>query len=324
MFSLSKKKKELNISEILRGKLVCQECGKSFSLEKIPPFTLSKCPYCQDYNFIPKLVRGYCIFKPLGGGGTGCVYKAYDLEKKQYVAIKMLQEIEINKDEAVFSRFLREYAIGRKVSTHPNFCKTYDFFELDSYNYMVLEFIEGNRLDKIISPEGLPEVKLVVLWGLQILSALQHMYTFDYLYRDLKPQNILITDKEKNVKIIDFGLSCKKQETGIKTGIIEGSPEFNITPERSNFDVEDMYSEIYGLGMLMYFCLTGNPFYRTSTVKELVNLHNKPLRVSDLSQKMAQIHPELVVVIDRMIKNNPSERFQTYKGAYQALEAVKL
>lgn len=324
MFGFSKKKKELNIAEILNGRLVCQKCGKSFSLEKFPPFTLSKCPHCQDYNFIPNLVRRYCIFKPLGGGGAGCVYKAYDLEKNQYVAIKTLQESERNKDEAVFSRFLKEYAIGKKVSAHPNFCKTYDFFELNDYNYMVLEFVEGRRLDKIISIENLPELKLVVLWGLQILSALQHMYRFDYLYRDLKPQNILITDKEKNVKIIDFGLSCKKEETGIKTGIIEGSPEFNITPERSNFAAEDMYSEIYGLGMLMYFCLTGKTFYKTSTVKDLVNLHSKPLRVSDLSQKMVHIHFQMAAVLDKMIKNNPSERFQTYKEAYQALEAVKI
>jgi serine/threonine protein kinase len=324
MFVFSKKKKELNISEILKGKLVCQKCEKSFPLENLPPLTLSKCPYCQDYNFIPKLVKRYCIFKPLGGGGGGCVYKVYDLEKNRYVAIKTLQESENSKDAAVFLRFLKEYAIGKKVSTHPNFCRTYDFFELNSYSYMVLEFVEGNRLDKIISPENLPELKLVVLWGLQILSALQHMYRFDYLYRDLKPQNILITDKGKNVKIIDFGLSCKKEETGIKTGIIEGSPEFNVTPERSNFATEDMYSEIYGLGMLMFFCLTGKTFYNALTVKELVNLHNRPLRVSDLSQKMVYIHSGIAVVIDKMIKNDPSERFQTYKEVCQALEAVKI
>lgn len=323
MLWFSKKKRELNVSEILNGKLVCQKCGKSFPLKKFPPFTLSKCPYCQDYNFIPNLVRRYCIFKPLGGGGVGCVYKAFDLEQNRYVAIKTLQENDTNKGEDILSRFLKEYVIGKKISEHPNICRTYDFFEMSGYYYIVLEFVEGTRLDKIINIEKLPEAGLVVLWGLQILSALQHMYNLGYLYRDLKPQNILITEKEKNAKIIDFGLTCKKEETGYKNGIIEGSPEFNITPERFSFAVEDMYSEIYGLGMLMYFCLTGKTFYKASNVKELVSLHNAPLRVSDLSQKMAQMHSEIAAVIDKMIKKNPSERFQTYKEAYQALETIK-
>ena len=325
MFRFFKKKEELNISEILNGKLVCRKCGKLFFIEKLPSFSLSKCPYCKEYNFIPKIVRRYYIFKLLGGGGSGgAVYKAYDLEQKRYVAIKAVQKNEYSKDKTAFSRFSKEYAIGKEVSAHPNFCKTYDFFEFNSYNCIVLEFVEGHRLDKIISPENVPEVKLVVSWGFQILSALQYMYGFGYLYRDLKPQNILITDKEKNIKIMDFGLSCRKEETGIETEIIEGSPEFNITPERSDFAKEDMYSEIYGLGMLLYFCLTGKAFYEAPTAKELVSLHSKHLSVSEMSQKMASIHSGIAEVIDKMIKNNPSERFQNYEEACNALKAVKL
>ena len=85
-----------------------------------------------------------------------------------------------------------------------------------------------------------------------------------------------------------------------------------------------MYSEIYGLGMLMYFCLTGKTFYKVSIVKEPVNLHNAPLRVSDLSQKMAQMYSGIAAVIDKMIKKNSSGRFQSYKEAYQALERIRI
>lgn len=323
MFGFQKNKKEFSFSEIKKGNLSCEKCNKSFSIKDMPPFTMAKCPYCTEYNFIPCTIRNYCIFKPLGGGGGGSVYKAYDVELERIVAIKTLCESSISgSKEVALAVFLKEYAIGKKMRDHQNICNTYDMFEWNAGYYMVLEFVDGFRLDKLVQPEQLPAPMDVIYWAKQILSALQHLYNLGYLYRDIKPQNILIANAGNLLKIIDFGLSCKIEEANEKHDVIEGSPEFNIAPERMNFRGEDMRSEIYGLGMLMYFCLTGKPFYKANTVKELISLHNAPLRVSDLSKKMTSVPSDLAVVVGKMIKKEPELRYQSYKEAYIALESI--
>ena len=324
-FELSdKEKKEFDFLEIKKGNLYCEKCSKLFSIKDMPPFTLAMCPYCSEYNFIPCTIRNYCIFKPLGGGGGGSVYKAYDMEFERYVAIKTLRDTSLSESaESDLGIFLKEYAIGKKMHEHPNICKTYDMFEWNGCYYMVLELIEGFRLDKLITPDHLPSPGDVIYWAKQILSALQHLYNYGYLYRDIKPQNILISGNNV-VKIIDFGLSCKIDETYEKHGTVEGSPEFNIAPERLSYAGEDMRSEIYGLGMLMYFCLTGKTFYKACTVKELISLHNAPLQVSDLSKKMNNVPRELAQVIGKMIKKEPELRFQSFKDAYVSLESLDI
>ncbi|MEI6054698.1 MAG: serine/threonine-protein kinase [Lentisphaerota bacterium] len=325
MFGFQKSKKEFSFAEIKKGNLSCEKCNKSFSIKNMPPFTLAKCPHCSEYNFIPCTIRNYCIFKPLGGGGSGSVYKAYDIELSRYVAIKTLCASSISGSaETALGVFLKEYAIGKKMHEHQNICKTYDMFEWNAGYYMVLEFVDGFRLDKLVQPEHLPSPKDVIFWAKQILSALQHLYNLGYLYRDIKPQNIIIASVGNLLKIIDFGLSCKVDEANEKRNVIEGSPEFNIAPERVTFSGEDMRSEIYGLGMLMYYCLTGNTFYKANTVKELISLHHAPFRVSDLSKKLTNVPTDLAIAVGKMIKKEPELRYQSYKEAYIALESIAI
>ena len=325
MFGLFKEKKGINFQEIRKGNIACEKCSKHFSFKDMPPFTMAKCPYCSEYNFIPCIIRNYCIFKPLGGGGAGHVYKAYDAELERFVAIKTLRNTslaEFGNSDAALAVFLKEYAIGKKMHDHPNICKTFDMFEWNGSSYMVLEFIDGFRLDKLVAPEHLPSPKDVIYWMKQILSVLQHFYNGGYLYRDIKPQNILIA-ANNTLKIFDFGLSVKLDELNSNDKLtIEGSPEFNIAPERLNLKKEDMRSEIYGLGMLMYFCLTGKTFYKANTVEELIRLHNASLTVSDMSRKMNNVSPLLSAVVGRMIKKEPELRYQSYKEVYMVLESL--
>ncbi|HBM17085.1 MAG TPA: hypothetical protein DD381_12185 [Lentisphaeria bacterium] len=328
MFGFFKEKKAFNLQEIRKGNISCENCSKSFSIKNMTPFTMAKCPNCSELNFIPSFVnQNYCVFRPLGGGGCGSVYKAYEIELKRFVAIKMLkssssmQETESN--ESDLALFLKEYAIGKKMHEHPNICKTYDMFDWNGSYYMILEYIEGFRLDKLVVPENLPVVKDVIYWAKQLLSVLQHLYNRGYLYRDIKPQNILVSDNNL-IKIIDFGLSAKMEEINFQKSVVEGSPEFNIAPERLNFAGEDMRSEIYGLGMLLYFCLTGKTFYKAETVKELIRLHNSPIALADLSRKMTNVPADLAVVVGRMIKKEPEQRYQSYKEVFLALEALEV
>lgn len=325
MLGFQKGRKEFSFAEIKKGNLSCEKCNRIFAIKDMPPFTLAKCPHCAEYNFIPSIIRNYCIFKPLGGGGCGCVYKAYDDELERIVAIKTLSESSMSDARGDhLATLLKEYAIGKKIHEHQNICKTYDFFEWNSVYYMVVEFVEGFRLDSLVQPEQLPSPRDVVSWAKQILSAIQHLYGLGYLYRDIKPQNIIIANSGNLLKLIDFGLSCRISEAKEKHDVIEGSPEFNIAPERINFSGEDMRSEIYGLGMLMYFCLTGKPFYKAHTVKELISLHTASLRISDLTRKMTGIPPSLAVIVGKMIKKEPELRYQTYKEAYTALESASI
>jgi serine/threonine-protein kinase len=199
------------------------------------------------------------------------------------------------------------------LGEHQHLNKVVDFgLDGDEY-FAVFEFIEGTRLDQLIdSPVKRPE-KQIVLWGMQILSAEQHMYNKGFIFRDLKPQNIMI-DKNGNAKLFDFGLAMSIDEALNNTSNqIQGSPYY-LPPERIVGTGESQHSEIYSLGMVMFHVLAKTPYYSADDIKTLVSKHVVSLRVNQVKSKLPhKTNPKLVEVIEKMIARLPENRYATYK-----------
>jgi len=195
------------------------------------------------------LSNRYEIIEKIGAGGMSIVYKAKCNKLHRYVAIKVLRE-EFASDEAFVSRFRVEAQSAASLS-HPNIVSIYDVGYEDHIHYIVMEYIHGKTLKQIIEEEAPFTSERVLSVAMDIASALQHAHKKNIIHRDIKPQNILITD-EGVLKVADFGIArAVDSSTVVTTGNAIGSVHY-FSPEQARGGYIDKTSDIYSLGIVMY------------------------------------------------------------------------
>lgn len=332
MFGFFKKKNDnekeekafdFKLADLNKSVIDCSNCGKEFSLDNIAPLTVSKCPNCENPYFIPLKINDYWLIQPLGGGGMGSVYKAMHYKNEKIVIAMKVLPRKAKKDQHLIHALLNEATIGKSFGKHPHLISIIDYgLYIDEY-FSAMEFVEGRRLDQIIEEKEQVSQKFALLWGLQLLSAEQRIYDSGYLFRDMKPQNIII-DKQGNVKLFDYGLclSLSEARNGTTSEMVEGSPLF-MPPERIKGDPEDMNSEIYSVGMVLFNILTGKTYYNSNDAYNLAKKHVQSLRVANVASRMSSnIKPNVSRIIDKMIARAPQDRYQTYKEVATDLNAA--
>ena len=307
------------LASLNEGVISCPKCGLDLEITTYTPLSIDRCPNCETPVFIPLLLKDYWLYEPLGGGGMGSVYHAFHKDNDEVeFAVKVLPR-ERREDPYLIEALMTEAKICWQLGEHQHLNSAVDFGRFSNEYYAVFEYIEGTRLDQIIdSPVQRPE-KQIILWAMQILSAEQHMYDKGFLFRDLKPQNIMI-DKNGNVKLFDFGLAMPIDNALHNTSDkIQGSPYY-MPPERIVGAGESQYSEIYSLGMVLFHILAKQPYYSAEDIKSLVSKHVVSLRVNNIRTKLPHMtDPELVGVLEKMIARIPERRYQTYKEVAAAL-----
>ena len=302
-----------SLSLLENGKIKCPGCGEEILISDCADLSLSRCPSCGTPNFIPKLIKDYWLYEPLGGGGMGSVYHAFHKTNPKFeFAVKILPRNR-KEDKELVNAILNEANIGKQFGRHPHVTIVYDFGFQNNEYFAVYEYIDGIRLDQIIESSVKRPLKQIVLWGMQILSAEQHIFDSGYLFRDLKPQNVMI-DRNGNVKLIDYGLAMSVDEARVNNSDeIQGSPYY-IPPERITGSGEGQHSEIYSLGMLIFHVLAKQPYYTANDISELMGKHVIALRINNVGGKLpSRTNPAIITIINKMIDRNPNNRYQTYK-----------
>ena len=224
-------KKENPLPVFTQGAFICAKCGKYIPLAGYTPLGMGQCSSCGSPNFIPQRISKFWLFYPLGGGGMGAVYKAYHEDyPDQFFAVKVLPR-DKKADPELIQNLLSETETVANLGQHP--CIIYSVANgcEDGEYFLATQFIEGERLDKRIERmKTLPEYE-VLLIGLRLLSAEAHIYNQGYLFRDMKPENVMITEIE-GAYLYDYGI-CVTVEEGLNDGgeFVEGSP-FYMPPER--------------------------------------------------------------------------------------------
>ena len=303
----------------------CALCGVETPLSTLAPLEINRCPSCGAPEFTPMRLKGYWLYQPLGGGGMGSVYKAFHPGSHRLFAVKILPR-EQAKDQDLVDSLLREGQAGAALGSHPNLVEIVDYgLDGDEY-YMVSEFVEGERLDSLIEDVGRLNEGDTVCCALQIIQAELHVVARGYLYRDLKPQNLII-EPDGNVRLFDYGL-CVPLEAASSPGgdgqdKLEGSPYFT-PPERVVGAAEGEYSEIYSLGMLMYLMLCGNTYYKKSEVGVLLGKHVASARFASVGARLKHCDPRSVEILDKMIARNPNARYHTLEALEHDLEELAL
>ena len=244
----------------------------------------------------------YEIRAPLGTGGMGEVYSAYDTRLKRNVAIKVSKT---GFDE----RFKRE-ALAVAALNHPNICQIYDV----GPKYLVMELVDGVPLRGPV-----PEDRALAYAG-QILDALDAAHRKGIIHRDLKPANVLVT--RQGVKLLDFGVAKQtpelKQpddtltETLTTTGEVLGTPHY-IAPERLQGKPSDTRGDLFSFGCVLYELLTGRKAFDGPTAASVL------AAVLEHDPPPLAVNPALQQVVRRCLAKDPDERFQTARDLKYSL-----
>jgi serine/threonine protein kinase len=258
----------------------------------------------------------------LGKGGMGVTYKAIDSLLNRPVALKVIAA-ELLRSPQAKNRFLRE-AQSAALIQHPHVATIFDFGEEGDAYFYVMEFVEGEDLERHVGHQGplLPAAALRV--ALQVAQALEAAQARKVIHRDIKPANIMAVSNRAgalDVKLIDFGLAKGAGTDFLDAGRITrtqdfvGSPAF-ASPEQCETKTLDIRSDIYSLGVTLWYLLTGKRPFSGSVGEVIIAQAVKPPPFEQLVQT-----PEPVIaLLRRMLEKKPQDRFQNPEELQEAIE----
>jgi predicted esterase len=258
----------------------------------------------------------YEILAPLGAGGMGEVYRARDTRLQRTVAIKVLPA-HLSSDHESRARFEQE-AKSISALQHPNICVVHDIGSQDGLAFMVMEFVAGQTLDKLI-PRGGLATDLAMKYAAQIAEALARAHATGIVHRDLKPANIMV-DESGLVKVLDFGLAKLAERVSpdsdeaptmaaVSTtpGMIVGTLAY-MSPEQAEGKPIDARSDIFSFGAVFYEMLSGKRAFQAPSGAALLAavMRDDPKSLSEIRH---DIPPEVRRIVTRCLKKDPAARY---------------
>ena len=254
-------------------------------------------------------VDHYEIIAHLGGGAFSEAYEARDGRDGRLVVLKCPDPALLG-DQAAFERFRREIAIGRLLD-HPNIQRALDGGETRSVPYLVLEYVDGERLRDFLEREGPLAPAEAAGYARQLAGALEYAHARQVYHRDLKPENVLITP-EHGLKIIDFGIALMagaRRLTWRWLSTAVGTPDY-MSPEQIQGGRGDARTDIYALGAMLYEMLTGRPPFQGDNALSIMNqqLSATPPPPSLLNRA---VPAGLDGIVQKAMRKDPSERYQS-------------
>ncbi|KUG03778.1 serine/threonine protein kinase prkc, regulator of stationary phase [hydrocarbon metagenome] len=247
----------------------------------------------------------YELKEKIGEGGMADVYTAHCRILDRIVAVKILKEV-FSQDKSFVHKFRTEALAAARLS-HPNIVNIFDVGEEESIHYIVMEYIEGQTLQRIINEQAPLPVKKAVDIAIMICYGIQHAHERGIIHRDIKPHNILITT-QGTVKVADFGIAqAVNKKTITFGGDIEGSVHY-ISPEQAKGDSVSPATDIYSLGCVLYEMLTAKPPFDAESMitVALKHIHDEP-QSPRISNPLIPLPLEKIVL--KAMEKVPSHRY---------------
>jgi len=273
--------------------------------------------YTQADLPVGTLVAGrFRIQAVLGVGGMGVVYRATDEALHVPVALKVLRPELASRPDA-FERFRQELLLARQVSS-PHVVRIHDLAQHEGRWLISMDFVEGESLDRRLDRDGTLSVDEALRIAADIARGLSAAHDKGVVHRDLKPANVLL-DGQGAAYIGDFGVARSLAGTGMTaTGAVVGTPEY-LSPEQARGVQVDARSDLYALGLILYEMLVGTPPFSGGTSAEI--LAQRLVRTPDpVSRKRPGVPAWVVRLVDRLVRTQPSHRFQHARDVVAAIE----
>ncbi len=252
-------------------------------------------------------LENFTILEVLGQGGMGTVYLAWDSHLERQVALKILHPFLAN-DLQVRERFYVEAAALAQLK-HPGIMELHAIIEAQGQSILVLEYIEGDRLDSVLDRTGPLSWTIAVPLFLKLLESIEHAHAHGILHRDLKTSNILVTP-QGTPKLLDFGIARITARQGLtKTGILMGTPQY-IAPELIEGHAADERTDLYALGIILFELLTGQLPFQGATDFAVLR-HHLETPVPSVTQYCPAVPDWLDGILSQALSKSPTRRFQT-------------
>jgi serine/threonine-protein kinase len=282
-----------------------------------------------------RTIEHYEILRKLGAGGSGVVYLANDALLQRPVVLKILRTGLLSAEQ-MRSTVLREARLASAIE-HPNVCAIYEVGESGDEGYIVMQYVPGQSLDLLIA-RGPASLQLVLSVGIQIADGLQAAHALGIFHRDLKPQNVMLTDGGL-VKILDFGLARRlppedasfdpskpalaKGASVAATYTARGGTIRYMAPEQFVTGQSSVQSDVWALGVILYELTSGrHPFARPDAEDFQAIRAIQFSAPEDLSHIVPGISPELKSVISSCLEKNPGARYASAAEVREALKTI--
>ena len=261
----------------------------------------------------------YEVKEMIGAGGMGVVYRAFDRELQEPIAIKTLKPEAMAGGSAGLDRFKQEIRLARRIA-HRNVVRTYDLGEQNGMYYLTMEYVEGTSLKQLIVSRGKLPVAVTLTVGKQLCRALEVAHAEGVIHRDIKPQNIVV-EPSGFLKVMDFGIARlanpPKGKGLTEAGTSIGTPDY-MSPEQLSGAELDPRSDLYAAGVVLFECLTGRLPFEAETTWALVAKHLEE-ETPDPRKFNAEVPPVLAAVILKAMAKNPADRYATATEMHDAL-----
>jgi serine/threonine-protein kinase len=270
------------------------------------------------------IIGRYVILDRIGRGAMGRVYKARHRLLGRVAALKFIAPQHLTRPNAV-RRFLREMMLVGRLA-HPNIIHAQDADRNGGAPYIVMEYVPGHDLERLVLSRGPLPPEQIVCYAMQVAWGLAHAHGQGIIHRDIKPSNLLLGE-DGRIRILDFGLGAlmdpddaDRGSFATCEGMAAGTADYMSPEQVVGRGTLDGRSDLYSLGCVMYFLLTGRvPFPGDSQVECMAS------RIKGRPEPLAELRPGLpssvVQVVERLMANRPDDRYASAAAAAEALQA---
>jgi eukaryotic-like serine/threonine-protein kinase len=303
--------------------LYCGRCGTQLGAARGAPSSFTRTAAFEPP--VPEISPGtvfagrYQIMEELGKGGMGRVYKAFDSEVKELVALKVLNT-EIASGEGVIERFRNELKLARRIA-HRSVCRMFDLGRAGDTTYITMEFVSGEDLKTLLKRVGQLPASRTVSIAREVAEGLVEAHRLGVIHRDLKPQNVMI-DRAGKAHIMDFGIARSTRDAGITgPGMIIGTPDY-MSPEQLDGQEAGPRSDIYAFGAVLFEMVTGEaPFEGNTPLAVALKHKTEPPR--DPRSMNPQVPEAFGRLILRCLEKDPAHRYQTAEDLLAELMVIE-
>ena len=262
----------------------------------------------------------YQIIKKIGDGGMAFVYQAKDKLLNRIVAVKVLRP-EFVDDKEFLAKFKREAEAVANI-THPNIVNVYDVGQEGKVYYIVMEYVDGQNLKEIIKNEGVLDEYTALDITKQIAQALSAAHKKGVIHRDIKPNNILISNEDRQVKVADFGIAkAVSNSTITNIGSIIGSVHY-FSPEQAKGQPVSNNADLYSLGIVLYEMLIGRvPFRGDSPISIALQHINEDIEFTP--EEKTKIPHSIRTLISKMTEKDQEDRYQSAEEVIEDIEYIE-